>query len=242
MDCTLKLIAGPESGQEYICTGAETYIGRSQRCLVRLGSPAISFEHALITRAADDYFVENLSANGTLLNNERLLAKTRLRIRDQIRLSPDAVLRVERLPAAAAAGAKRRWLLLGVVAMLVVALVVVIGDFFTTTDIRDQVGTYRAFQQFTQYELERNVIPRDIPALLNDAWRLESAGDRGSASKAWMKLHLALDAWDEQQGRIEQWQPPRLLEQVKSGKYDTLTDDEMRTAFKQFVIQMERLK
>jgi len=41
MDCTLKIIAGPEAGQEFVCAGPETYLGRSQRCVVRLSSGAL---------------------------------------------------------------------------------------------------------------------------------------------------------------------------------------------------------
>jgi pSer/pThr/pTyr-binding forkhead associated (FHA) protein len=241
MECTLKIIAGPESSQEFVCSGPETYLGRSQRCLVRLSSPSISFEHALITRIGDDFFVENLSANGTLLNNERLLAKTRLRAKDQIQLGTDTVLRVERLPAASAAAGNRRWLLVAFVAMLVAGLLVVILDpFGESSSTRNLHHVYRIFQNYTQEQVARGGMPRDIPTLLADAWRLQTAGDRTQAQKAWLKLHVTLDAWDLQQGRIETSRSTRGLQKLIDGTATTLPDDDMRIAFKQFVIRMER--
>jgi pSer/pThr/pTyr-binding forkhead associated (FHA) protein len=242
MDCTLKIIVGPEAGLEFICSGPETYLGRSQRCAVRLGSPSISFEHALITRTGDDFFVENLSANGTILNNERLLSKTRLRAKDQIRMGGDTVARVESLPAAATAGSSRRLLLAAVVGLLILALVVVIVDPFSVSDSKNWLGVYRMMQQYALEQVARNGMPQDVPALLSEAWRLESAGDRNAAGKAWMKLHVKLDAWDQIQGRVETSQSTRGLERLKSGTVMTLPDDDMRTALKQFVIMMERRK
>src|ERR1051325_11585441 len=99
MSCTLKITAGPDTGQLHECTTDQTLLGRSPRCNIRLSSPAISFEHALISRTGDEFFIENLSAAGTFLNNQRLAARPRLRAKDQIRLGPDTILRVESLPA-----------------------------------------------------------------------------------------------------------------------------------------------
>ena len=219
MDLTLKIIAGPEAGQEYLCSGPETYLGRSQRCLVRLGSPSISFEHALLTRVGDDFFVENLSANGSLLNNERLLSRTRLRAKDQIRLGGDTVARVESLPAAAAAGSNRLVLLTVLVVMLAAALVIVIRQSYSSGGPKDTQGVYRVMQEYATEQAARNGLPQDVPALLYEAWRLETGGDREAAGKAWMKLHVRLDACEQ-----------------------TLPSDDMRAQLLQFVVQMEQRK
>ena len=98
------MISGLDAGQEFRCSALETAIGRSARCAVRLTSPSVSFEHAVILRSGDDFFLENLSANGTFLNNQRLTAKTRLRAKDQIRIGDDTVARVESVPSAAGGG------------------------------------------------------------------------------------------------------------------------------------------
>src|SRR4051812_9223772 len=108
MNCTLKIISGPEANQEFTLGGGESFVGRSQRCSVRLSSPSISYEHAVITRDADDYFIENLSANGTYINNERITARTRLRSKDRIRLSPEVSARVASLPTTAKNSSMRR--------------------------------------------------------------------------------------------------------------------------------------
>ena len=198
MDCTLKIIAGPETGQEFLCAGPETYLGRSQRCVVRLNSPSVAFEHALITRVADEYFVENLSANGTVLNNERLAAKTRLRVKDQIRLGHETTVRVENLPLAAAAGSSRRMLLAVLVGVLIlVAALVLNHESGGTTDMS---ARYQKMQEYVQEQVATGGLPTDVAALMSDAWRLQTSGAAAQAGQTWLKLELRLDAWDQTQG------------------------------------------
>jgi hypothetical protein len=245
MDCTLKIIAGvgPDNGQEFVCAGPETYIGRSQRCAVRLASGSVSFEHALITRMGDEFYVENLSANGTLLNNQRLLAKTRLNAKDQLRLGNDTVIRVERLPAAATAGSSRRWLLIGFVVMLVVLLVVVIVDPFSGTEAKDWAVAYRQLQIYAQLQTQQRELPAETPELLREAWRLDLSGDRTNAANAWKRLDVLLDHWDQKQGRPTDSPSTRFLAALKNGEKVDLTDDEdMHSALKQFVRLMGRRK
>src|SRR5689334_4238778 len=110
MACTIKILSGPEGNQEFSLNGGESFLGRSQRCTVKLTSPSISYEHAVITREADDYFIENLSAHGTFVNGDRITTKTRIRLRDQIRLGSEVSARITSLPAAAGGGPARRWL------------------------------------------------------------------------------------------------------------------------------------
>ena len=198
MDCTLKIIAGPETGQEFVCAGPETYLGRSQRCAVRLNSPSVSFEHALITRVGDEYFVENLSANGTVLNNERLAAKTRLRVKDQIRLGHETTVRVENLPLAAAAGSSRRMLLAVLVGVLILVVALVLNrESGGTTDVS---ARYQKMQEYVQEQVASGGLPADVAALMSDAWRLQTSGAAAPAGLTWLKLELRLDAWDQTQG------------------------------------------
>ena len=239
MDCILKIIAGPETGQSHTCSGPETYLGRSQRCLIRLSAPSVSFEHALITRVGDDFFIENLSANGTLLNHARLAAKTRLR---QIQLGTDTVARVAPLPAASAAGTNRRWLLVAFVLMLLAALVIVIVDPFSSTSAANQQRVYLLFQNFARDQVAHNAMPPDVPGFLDDAWRLQMAGDRTNATKAWVKVEVQLDTWDRTQGRTEPLHSTRALDQLLTGEKDSLPPDDLRIALKQWVEQMERQK
>jgi pSer/pThr/pTyr-binding forkhead associated (FHA) protein len=242
MDCMLKIIAGPEAGQDFACGGPETYVGRSQRCAVRLSGTSASFEHALITRAGDDFFIENLSANGTVLNNERLGVKTRLRVRDQIRIGGDTVIRVESLPTSAATGSSRRLLLAAVVGMAILAVTFLLSDPFSSGGKGDWAAVYRAMQGYAQEQVATNHMPPDVPSLMSEAWRLETGGDRATAKKSWMRVHVQLNEWDRQQGWEAKTTSVQGLQALLTGKTKTLEPEEMRVALKQFVTQMERRK
>jgi pSer/pThr/pTyr-binding forkhead associated (FHA) protein len=240
MDCTLRIIAGPEAGQGYVCGAGETYVGRSQRCAVRLNSPSVSFEHALITRVGDDYFIENLSANGTLVNNERVGGKTRLRQRDQIRLGAETVIRVESLPQSAAAGSSRRILLAGLVSIFLLGVAVYVSDVFTSGSAGDWDAAYRVLLPYAQEQVATNRMPQDVPGLMEDAWRLQKAGDRVEARKTWARVHVHLDEWERILGQEPLRTTTKGLQALRSGKAQTLAPEEMQVALKVFVINMER--
>lgn len=195
MDCTIKIISGPEAGQVFACTAPETVIGRAPRCAIRLTSPGISYEHAVITRIGDEVFIENLSANGTQIQDERVSGKTRLRLRDQIRFAPDTVARVETLPAAAGRGSARRWLLAAVVLMLVATLLVVVWDPFNTSPTTpDLARVYGRLAEYTQREVSAHRLPPETQDCLRDAWRFEAAGDRAGAGRMWLRLQVILSS------------------------------------------------
>lgn len=66
---------------------AESMIGRSKKCLVVLPDPYVSSEHVRIERTGEKFFAEDLkSANGTLLNGNRLERRTELKDGDRISL------------------------------------------------------------------------------------------------------------------------------------------------------------
>jgi hypothetical protein len=240
MDCTLKIIAGPDAGQEFACGAAENYLGRSQRCVVRLSGQSVSFEHALITRAGDDFFIENLSANGTVLNNERLGGKTRLRVKDQLRLGAETVIRVENVPQSAAAGSSRRILLAAVVGMALLAVALVMSDTFSSGSGGDWKGAYRALLTFAQEQVVTNQLPQDVPGTMEAAWAMQNAGDRSGAKKKWAEVHVYLDDWERSAGLTGGRTSTRGLDALLSGKGKTVGPDDMRAALKQFVIEMER--
>jgi FHA domain len=202
MDCTLKSIAGPENGQEFTAAGPETYIGRSQRCGVRLSSGTISFEHAVIHRAGDEFFIENLSANGTLLNNQRLSAKTRLKPRDQIRLGDQAILRVEKLPAVAGAGSgSRRALLVLLLVVMVfggIAFLVLYNN--SEPPAQDWQHAYVILQTLVDQEVAAGRLQPDTSANFREGWRMEVAGERASAFSKWLAVNVALSDYQARQG------------------------------------------
>lgn len=218
-------------------------IGRSGRCAVKLSSATVSFEHAVVARGnGDEYFLENLSANGTFLNNERVNGKMRLKLRDQIRMG-DTVARVEQLPAAAGAGSSRRWLLILVVLMLVGMVAVVIWDPMSGGNNVNWTPVYADLFNFAQGEARGGRLPAEFPGMLQEAWRLEQAGDRPAAVKDWLRLHVMLSDTDGQTGIQElSLKNPSALARLAGRAKSGLDDDEMRAALLQFVVRMERGK
>jgi len=88
----LECVAGPEKGQTLRVAPSTTTIGRDPACDIVLSETAISRHHCRIERRAEQWYLRNLSSNGTLLNKKpaddvaladgdeiRIGAKTRLR-------------------------------------------------------------------------------------------------------------------------------------------------------------------
>jgi pSer/pThr/pTyr-binding forkhead associated (FHA) protein len=245
MDLTLKIMAGPRTGEETSCGGAETYLGRSQRCGIILNHPSISFEHAIISRVGDEFFLENLSANGTFLNNERITAKTRLRQRDQIRLGTESVLRILSLPGVQSGGSKRRLLVIATVVMILLLMAVVIVDPFSNKVIYDWPGAYTQLQAYVQKETDAKSFGPETSTMFRDAWRLEQARDRAHSGPIWLKLHILLMESDPNTHIQEAARGrPRALERLlKPAKDDPApTDEDLSAALLQFVTQMERVR
>jgi pSer/pThr/pTyr-binding forkhead associated (FHA) protein len=244
MECVIKIVAGPESGQEFRCPAGETVIGRSPRSAIRLSAASVSYEHAVISQGVEGYFVENLSANGTYLNNERVSGKARLRARDQLRIGEETVARVESVPTGTGGGTSRVTLLALLVALLFIGLVVVVADPFSGSSERDWGKANTRLQQWVAAESAAGRLPRETGRLLGEAWRLESAGDRKNASKAWVRLRVYL-ASSEPGMRYQQYAQEdrralsRLLEMEDAAAAQG-APEQMGAALVQFVSQMER--
>ncbi|HOF87465.1 MAG TPA: FHA domain-containing protein [Armatimonadota bacterium] len=83
---TLAYQAGPlpTTGREFPLVGTLT-IGRDPGCQIVIPSPTVSKQHARLYAQAGDWFVEDTgSTNGTLLNDEPLLAPTRVTPGDRL--------------------------------------------------------------------------------------------------------------------------------------------------------------
>ncbi len=244
MDCTLKSIAGPENGQEFVAAGPETYIGRSQRCAVRLSSGSVSFEHAVIHRAGDEFFIENLSANGTLLNNQRLSAKTRLKPRDQIRLGDQSVLRIEKLPAVAGAGSgSRRALLVLLLVVMVfggIAFLVIYNN--TEAPAQDWQHAYVVLQNLVDQEVAAGRMSPETSANFSEGWRMEVAGEKNNAFNKWLAVAIALSNYEAHQGLQDvaashKTALNRLLVHDKNAP--ALTTEELQAALDQFLNRIQ---
>ena len=72
MDCVIRVISGPELGLEHKVQQGAHVIGRGNKAALRLTPEDVSWEHALVTREGDDYFVENLSSQGTWIGDSKV--------------------------------------------------------------------------------------------------------------------------------------------------------------------------
>jgi pSer/pThr/pTyr-binding forkhead associated (FHA) protein len=246
MDCVIKIIQGPESGQEFRCTAAETVLGRGPRSHVRLGSPSISYEHAVVVRSGNEYFLENLSAGGTFVNNEKISGRVRLRTRDTFRLGQETMVRVESLPKATAELGRRRLLILAVIAMLVLLVVVLVTDPFTPTTANiNWQHVYVKLDEFVQQETSAGKLPTEVADHLERAWRLREAGDSPSANKEWVRLRVLLAGMEDKIGyQADADADRRALADLLSPPKDAPAPDHdrMAAALVQFVARMARAK
>jgi hypothetical protein len=245
MDCVLKIVGGPEPGREVTFAAAEgmqAIMGRSGRCEVQLSDAEVSFEHAVIGRERGDFYLENLSANGTWVNGEKISGRARLRTKDQIRIG-QTVLRVEKLPAAAKARGARPWVVVLFVGMMAALLAVVIWDPLSEGAGGDAAPAYAALQRFVQEQVHQQRLPAEVPGLLADAWRHEVAGDRAEAARAWLRLHVELNETEGTTGiqELSAEHHAALAKLSKGGEAAAgMKEEQMTAALLQFVTQMER--
>lgn len=82
---TLKVVSGPNAGHCYVITGDEAVLGRYPFCDIVLPSHSVSRQHARIVREAEGFYIEDLnSLNGTFVNGQRVVSRTRLNNLDRI--------------------------------------------------------------------------------------------------------------------------------------------------------------
>ena len=85
----LVLYSGPDAGQRFDLEPGTQYIGRAPETQVRIEAPGVSRQHAeLLVLAGGQVLVKDLgSANGTLVNEQRIDEPTSLKDGDLIRVS-----------------------------------------------------------------------------------------------------------------------------------------------------------
>jgi hypothetical protein len=246
VDCVIKIIRGPDEGQQFQCSGTEAVVGRSPRSQVRLTSPAASYEHAIISRNGDEFFIENLSAAGTFVNDERITGKVRLRARDQLRFGPETVARVEAVPTSGSSPGRRRALLFLFIAVMAALLILVVADpFSASTPQTSSRASFAKLDAWTQSEVEQQQLPLEAQQLLREAWRLETSGDRTASVKVWRRLAVLLASQQNFQNLDETSRKyATALQRLESKQVPPpkLADDEMAAALVQFVARMSRAK
>jgi two-component system cell cycle response regulator len=90
----LVILSGGSVGEMYPLKQQETIVGRSQGATIRINDDGISRRHAKLTVKGGELHVEDLkSANGTLVNGERLDSPRLLKDGDKITLGSTIVLK-----------------------------------------------------------------------------------------------------------------------------------------------------
>jgi sigma-B regulation protein RsbU (phosphoserine phosphatase) len=83
----LRALNGSESGRTYRLDLANAILGRHPDCDIVLDEGAVSRQHAQISAANNEFFVEDLgSRNGTTVNNQPVRGRRRLYNNDQIKI------------------------------------------------------------------------------------------------------------------------------------------------------------
>jgi diguanylate cyclase (GGDEF)-like protein len=90
----LIFLAGSNVGEMHALKHQETVIGRSSTATIRIEDDGVSRRHARVVVQGGEVFVEDLgSANGTLLNGNRIVAKEVLKDGDKLALGSTVILK-----------------------------------------------------------------------------------------------------------------------------------------------------
>jgi hypothetical protein len=195
MESIIRVIKGPDEGGTATLLPGQTVIGRGAKSGLKLTTPAVSYEHAVISRIGEDYFVENLSAHGTWVNDVKVAGRVRLRPRDQLKLADDTVLRFEPEGMPEGLLARRNLLIVAVVVLAVSGMIVAYVNPFAAASegLVDWNRTYKTIDQWVAREVAQNRIPQKAQILLETGWRLHIAGNDRDAAAQWLNLKLLLD-------------------------------------------------
>jgi len=240
MDCILKIIKGPEEGQEFRCSGNETIVGRSPRSQVRLSSQTISYEHAIISKIGDEFVIENLSANGTFVNEERIGGKVKLRTRDRLQFGQETICRVEAVPGAAMAPQRRLLLIVAAVSVTLTILLVIVATLSPAQTGMNVKLAYPKLDEYLREQVEHKHLPAQSHEMMRKAWRLEMSGDRAGGMQIWRDLNILMAAQESKmkflQARHDH--PGALADLASEDKRiaDRIsTDAELKAALVQFI-------
>lgn len=84
---TLSFIKGANQGETIELKEEKSILGRNADCTVVLNVPAVSREHAVISRIQGKFYIEDLkSRNGTFVNNKEVTTRTLLKDNDRIKI------------------------------------------------------------------------------------------------------------------------------------------------------------
>ncbi len=253
MDCLIRIIKGAGEGTEQRIALGETIIGRSEKAHVKVASPGVSWEHAVITRTGDDYFIENLSAHGTFVNDARITSRVRLRPRDQIRLDAATLLRFESPAGSAGLLGSTRFLWSAAVVMAVIILAtIVFHPFRSSADTaQDWPHTFVTLCGWVDKRVDDRTFPPIASSVFRNGWRLDQINDYADAKVEWLRMEMILTQADGKLHAAERAaadtnqhdSDPRhatYLDRMLSGHGDDLSPEEVAAAAVQFVQRRQK--
>jgi pSer/pThr/pTyr-binding forkhead associated (FHA) protein len=252
MPTSLRIIEGPGKGTDYPMNPGDTIIGRGAKAQVKLASAEVSWEHAIITRLGEDWMIENLSAHGTQLNDQKISGRVRLRPKDRIRVTDDTVLRFESTEGPQVNVLANPWLVRGVIGALVLLVVGWGAVMLLRKPVPPDNWRYAFDSMFTwvQAETDARRMPSDVLALFKSARDSEIAATRTAdqtdktaqafkvAAGRYEKLMLRIDGLeDTYHCMANAARNPRVLKQklLASSSADTMDTDEFAAALEELV-------
>jgi hypothetical protein len=239
MDCVIRVIKGPDAGAELTLPVGPTLVGRSASAGLRLDAPDVSWEHLVITRSGDDYTLENLSANGTWIEGNKVSGQCKLRLREQIRLSDKTVLRLE--PVGAGSLMAGRW---QPIAVALVLLFLGLIGYLLLKPARgpgvddDWTRAYGLVGPWMERAERARRLPAGTADLFREAWRQEQLEDYKHSQHAWLRLKMSFDSVEDRlrAGALQRERPHALQRMLTPRKDDPEPDeDDMTAAAAEFV-------
>lgn len=201
MDCSIRVIKGPDTGSNVPVSGGTLVMGRSPRAGLKLSGADISFEHAQIIRNGEECTLENLSAAGSYLGDARVVGSVKLRHRDQIRLSADTVIRFECTGAGSGGGPSQRTVLAIILVVLVAIALLMAFNPFEREGGHNWGYAYRNLQKWVAAEESAGRMPPTTNAIFQEGWRLEQAQNYKRSREAWVQMQMVIEQVDRQGNR-----------------------------------------
>jgi len=253
LDFLIRIIKGPGEGTEHRIALGETIIGRSEKAHVKIAAPGVSWEHAVISRTGDDYFIENLSANGTFVNDTKITAKVKLRPRDQIRLDADTLLRFQSPTGSEGLLSSTRFLWTAAIIMVLIIIASIVFHPFRAAaeDKQDWPRTFVTLCDWVDQRVADHTLPAAASSVFRNGWRLDQISDYSDAKVEWLrmemvltqadnKLHAAELASEDTNKHDRDARHITYVERMLGGHGDNLAPEEVAAAAIQFVQRREK--
>lgn len=246
MDFVLRIMSGPEAGNVFRLKPGETIVGRGAKAQVKLAAESVSWEHAAFLRNGEEVVVENLSAKGTFVNGAKITGKVRLRIRDEVRLSDEVLLRLESADGSGGGLLERhRKAVFAVAGLVMLAFLLALWNPFRASS--GEADWNKGYAVLLPWVQEKSRASRDDPYALpaqfedfmQEGWRLDKTRNYKDSAENWFGAQVLLIR-PEAEGRYDEAsrRHPAALARILKSKHELPTpadDEEYAAALRQWV-------